>query len=234
MSYWMLLAFSFIIFTSLAFCVVRKEIANPLPAIVAEPKAVDIGTNEMIKFEARLVSFDGYPPGTSIGGMPFEKGFAYLKLDVKSQNKTIKNLDVKVALEKYLSQETIFDVAQISTFTGVTCFPAIDPGPLAIQGITQNGSNYTLPLEGGLQSPLVSQAKPFGPLWRIHCEEIFHNSTMSFAIKTKNMKNPMEPWQPVEIDVLGSYDIDGSGGIHNYPVKFSFEFPKNQNRGVSN
>ncbi len=57
---------------------------------------------------------------------------------------------------------------------------------------------------------------------------------MSFAIKTKNMKNPMEPWQPVEIDVLGSYDIDGSGGIHNYPVKFSFEFPKNQNRGVSN
>ena len=117
------------------------------------------------------------PDGVVIGGIPWQKEYTDVRLDVVNGLAELQNLDVQIDLNA-----SIVATGQISQFPGVTAFSAIEGfDSVQVQIKDENGRRFSVPVvpntaTPGLKTSFVSS------LYRLRCERLFTNSTVNLVV----------------------------------------------------
>jgi hypothetical protein len=164
-----------------------------------------------------------YPTGFVFAGIVWDEGYSDVRLDISVGKVAIHDLDFLVQVDT-----TIMGAGQITQFPGCTQFPPSgNLSAFTILGTDGKGKNIAIPAEptpGNLNA---------APTYRVHCDEMFANVTVRFAIATRALNPPKTDGSlpdhlfatrrdPKFIRVDGSYK---SAGVM-YPLKYSAKLEK--------
>ena len=177
----------------------------------------------IVQFDSRLVhtpSDPPYPPTTTIGGVQFSKGMADVRFYVTPKEVSIQNLDFQIGLDHKLTSTCIFDIGQIGQYSDVKLFPP-QQAMTAIGIVDEHGSNQTIVLDPGTKGAF-EVGKSFGPVWRIQCAEVLHDTTLQLVLmagQPLSFESKADlKWIPTSIDAWGSFDSrENDGSVHNHP-----------------
>ena len=200
----------------------QEELRVGTAVVSGAPPAVDI-SHAAVSASAYLQPEEPYAVGVPLAGIVWMKQYVDVRLDIASGSAQIKNLDFLVGLDT-----SIAGIGQISQFPGVTAFPVDEPAAAWLQGATASGAPVSIPM---LPIPGTMRS---APIYRVHCSEVFSNTTVHFAIASIALNPPTVkgglPAQlfaprkpPTTIRVKGSYStLDGS----QHALEFFYRFPR--------
>ena len=211
--------------------------AKPLPTSPAskdnQPSLRPLPDSSSVTLIAYLQLLGGeYPDGVLLGGIPWQKNYYDVRLEIGNGQVAIQNLDLLVGLDASIAglDMSIAGLGQISQFPGITAFPAKSFPAGWIDGTDPKGKQITLPI---IQDPgLVSIA----PVWRVHCTNLIPNTVVHLVIASLALnpsgKDGGLPQQlfasrrpPKSIRVQGQYEVSSGGTVNKHTVDLSYNFP---------
>ena len=112
------------------------------------------------------------------------------------------------------TKAVIFDMKQVTQFPGVTIIPPETP-KRAIKIIGQNGREELIPLDAAI----TSGVKPFGPVWRVRCAEVFNDSTLEVVFDVGQSPGARKEtnWSPTLIEAWGSFESGNGNDAPSVP-----------------
>jgi hypothetical protein len=203
----------------------REVLALPVPTNAANSKPIYMGTNAPLRFRAEILPNDIYPPGTTVAGINIEKGDSIVKLEIHAMNQPVKNLDFSICFDHSTDRmraTIIYDVAQISQFPDVIWFPGLDfPDGYFLIASNKDGATTKIPIAQAVASEDITMKGSVAEIWRIHCQEVFHDSTLVLAFKTRPLdiqRGPLKPqigvfhgtFEPMNVNGQLLHQVDGS------------------------
>lgn len=205
-----------IVFSAIGLTVIVWFIAIALLTEYDRPK-----DERAVQFDSRIArnpSDNPYPTNLTIGGVTFDKSKADVRFTISPKKYSIKNLDFSIGFDRGISPAVIFNMGQVSSFRGVTFIPPEIP-TMMVKIKEEDGQEMMIPLDAGAAGLLIGN--PFGPVWRVHCDEILHDSTLELILKVGQAPPPgtqaAAKWSPTVVEAWGSFDAEGENGVHSVP-----------------
>jgi hypothetical protein len=163
--------------------------------------AISTPESANIKFFAHILSTPpAHPPDTILGGIVWEQHYTDLRLDIINGSTLVQNLNIKISLD---NDHLIAAVAQLSNFPSVTIFPTQDSPhdgrPNPPRGLRAKTEQGTFPADPYKEVVCFT--------YRIHCDDVFPESTVRFVIAAPAELTSTEA--PSTIHIVGSYESAG-------------------------
>lgn len=168
---------------SLVFCTIGGALVGAVIwgfFVFTNPKAVPAITPK-VEAHFRLMPFKPpYPDGTVIAGIRFERNTFDVRLYLRVVHARVRDLDCVVTLINTSGQLLgIIDVAQLTTFPGMTIVPVSSQSPLP-HFIERTSSNeVSVPVGSSVPSGRLSR---ISSVWRIHCKERLEETTAEYVL----------------------------------------------------
>jgi len=165
-----------------------------------------------------------YPKGTILGGISWEERYTDVRLDIANGPVPIRNLDLTIGLDTHIEA-----IGQLSGLPNVTLLPFTSAPGIWLGGTDAKGNRVNYPLTLAVSGPAGS------PQYRIHCSDIFRDSTLQLVIAAVVVNAPSPKGElpnqlfgpkraPQLIQIKGTYETSGVDGTSRYTIDSSHRF----------